>query len=145
MMHAFAHHPFAQALRQYFEQEQAEDEAFTPPVDIFNRPSEWQLHVALPGAKKEDVGVSWDSDKKVLEIAGVIYRPGDEEFLQSLSMGERKVGMFTRTVKLPPEGSDETGEVDGDSISARMEDGVLIITVPKAEREWTEIKKVDVQ
>lgn len=146
MMHTFAQHPSVQALRHSLEQVQAEeDEAFTPPVDIFNTPSEWQLHVALPGAKKEDVGVSWDSDKKILNIAGVVYRPGDEEFLQSLSTSERKVGMFDRAVKLPPDGSDEKDEVDGDSISARIEDGILIITVPKVEREWTEIKKVDIE
>jgi len=35
--------------------------------------------------------------------------------------------------------------VDGDAISAKLEDGVLIVTVPKVEKEWTEVKRVDIQ
>jgi HSP20 family protein len=102
------------------------------------------LHVALPGAKKEDVGVNFDSDKGELNVAGVVYRHGDEEFLKTLSQSERKVGVFERTVKLPPVG-EEKEEVDGDAITAKMEDGVLIVTVPKVEKEWTEVKKVDIE
>ncbi|KAF7561731.1 hypothetical protein G7046_g2410 [Stylonectria norvegica] len=120
-------------------------DAFTPPLDVFNTPSAFVLHVALPGAKKEDIGVNWDGETGVLSIAGVVHRPGDEEFLSSLSSGERKVGMFERKVTLPPAGSSERDEIDSFSITAKMEDGVLIVTVPKMEKEWTEIQKVDVE
>jgi HSP20 family protein len=145
LMNAFANHPIAQALRSYVGAQQDEDDqSFTPPVDIFSTPSTYVLHVALPGAKKEDVGVNWDAEKNELNVAGVVYRQGDEEFLKTLTNKERKVGMFERNVHLPlPE--EEKEEIDGDNISARMEDGVLIVTVPKVEKEWTEVKKVDIE
>jgi HSP20 family protein len=90
------------------------------------------------------VGVNWDGDKGELSIAGVVYRPGDEEFLQTMVSSERKAGMFEKVVKLPPQGV-EKEEIDGLAISARMEDGVLIVTVPKLEKEWTEVRKVDIE
>jgi len=117
---------------------------FTPAIDTFNTPSAWVLHIALPGAKKEDVGVNWDADKHVLNVAGVVYRGGDEEFLKTLANGERSVGVFERSVKLGGEKAGED-EVDSDNITAKMEDGVLVVTVPKVEKEWTEVKKVDIE
>lgn len=119
------------------------ENSFTPPLDIFTTETSYVLHVALPGAKKEDVGVNWDADKSVLNLAGVVYRQGDEEFLKSLSKSERKVGVFERVVKLPPS-EEEKEEIDADNIKAKLEDGVLVVTVPKIEREWTEVKKVDI-
>jgi len=145
-------HPLAQAFRNYAEGQQSgetvpedSENSFTPPVDVFSTEKAFVLHVALPGAKKEDVGVNWDVEKGLLNLAGVVYRQGDEEFLKTLSKSERKVGVFERSVKLPP-GSEEKEEIDGDAITAKLEDGVLVVTVPKVEKEenWTEVKKVDI-
>lgn len=118
---------------------------FVPPIDVFSTEDAYILHIALPGAKKEDVGVNWDADKGVLNVAGIVYRKGDEEFLKTLSQSERKVGIFEREVRLPP-GNEEKEEVDGDAITAKLEDGVLVVTVPKVEKEehWTEVKRIDV-
>jgi len=155
LLGAFASHPLAEALRSFTTPptvprgeaetgvaEVVEDDVqkFTPPIDIFSTPSAYILHIALPGAKKEDVGVNWDADKKVLNVAGVVYRSGDEEFLKSLTVGERKIGMFEREVSLGAQ-----GEVDGDEIKAKLEDGVLVVTVGKIEKEWTEVKRVDIE
>lgn len=154
LFQAFASHPIAQALRSYAEQaglgadreagETDDENNFIPPIDVFSTPTAYVLHVALPGAKKEDVGVNWDAEKSELNVAGVVYRQGDEEFLKTLSKKERKVGVFERSVKLPP-GEEEKEEVDGDNITAKLEDGVLMVTVPKVEKEWTEVKKVDIE
>jgi HSP20 family protein len=158
LIESLSAHPIAQAFRTYAEQAAGQQQrsgetapgdndvenSFTPPVDVFSTPSAYILHVALPGAKKEDVGVNWDAEKGVLNLAGVVYRQGDEEFLKTLSQSERKIGVFERTVKLPP-GSEEKEEVDGDAITAKLEDGVLVVTVPKLEKEWTEVKKVDIE
>ncbi|KAI1331598.1 HSP20-like chaperone [Xylariaceae sp. FL0255] len=161
LMSALSSHPFAQTMRDYAEQmrngsggdanrsaEQQNDDnndAFTPPVDTFETEKTYVLHVALPGASKEDIGVSWDGEK--VNIAGVVYRPGNEEFLRCLSTSERKVGMFQRSIRLPPAGSPDTDDVDGYSMSAKMENGILIVTVPKIEKDntWTEIHKVDIE
>lgn len=135
----------AQRFQEAYGVGDADSDSFTPPVDIFDTEKAFVLHVSLPGAKKEDIGVNWDADRSLLNIAGVVHRPGDEEFLATLSTSERRVGMFERNVTLPPEGSERAEEIDGSGIAAKMEDGVLVITVPKVEKEWTEIRKVDIE
>lgn len=163
LMASLSQHPLAQAFRNYagpFDEaagagpqrsgetlvpENTDSENnFVPPIDVFSTERAYVLHVALPGARKEDVGVNWDEDKGTLNLAGVVYRKGDEAFLQTLAQSERKVGLFDRNVKLPP-GDGEKEEVDGDNITAKLEDGVLVVTVPKVEKEWTEVKRVDIE
>lgn len=116
---------------------------FTPSADVFDTEDAYVIHVAIPGAKKEDVGVNWDADKSELSVAGVVYRPGDEDFLKTLAMGERKVGVFERKVRLGSRAS--PAQVDTESITAKMEDGILMVTIPKLDREYVEIKKVDIE
>ena len=116
---------------------------FAPDADVFDTEDAYIVHVSLPGAKKEDVGVNWNADKSELGIAGVIYRPGDEDFLKTLALDERKVGVFERKVRLGSRAM--PAQVDADSISAKMEDGILIVTIPKLDREYVEIKKVDIE
>ena len=115
---------------------------FTPPADIFDTEEAYVVHISLPGAKKEDVGVNWDADKSELNVAGVVYRPGDEAFLKTLALDERKVGVFDRKVVFGTK--EKPANVDADAISAKMEDGVLIVTVPKVE-SFVEVKKVDIE
>lgn len=33
---------------------------FSPAVDLFDTPTSYAIHVSLPGAKKEDIGVNYD-------------------------------------------------------------------------------------
>ncbi|KAL8825040.1 MAG: hypothetical protein Q9170_007951 [Blastenia crenularia] len=116
---------------------------FSPPADVFDTEESYIIHISLPGAKKEDIGVNWDADKSELSIAGVIYRPGDEEFLKTLALDERQVGVFERKVRL---GSRATpAVVDEDGMGAKMEDGVLIVTIPKRDAGYVEVKKVDIE
>lgn len=121
------------------------ENSFIPPIDVFTTENAYVLHIALPGAKKEDVGVHWDAEKGTLNVAGVVYRQGDEKFLESLTQKERKVGAFERAVKLPLDAEDKS-EIDGDGITAKLEDGVLVVNIPKVEKEesWTEVKRVDI-
>ncbi|CZT20071.1 uncharacterized protein RCC_05928 [Ramularia collo-cygni] len=118
-------------------------EDFHPDVDIFDTSESFVVHVSLPGAKKEDVGVNWDAEKSELSIAGVVHRPGDEEFLKTLALDERKVGAFERKVRLGSRANPASIDIDG--ITARMEDGVLTVEVPKLDAGYVEIKKVDIE
>lgn len=116
---------------------------FSPPADVFDTEDAYIVHVSLPGAKKEDVGVNWDADKSELSLAGVIYRPGDEDFLKTLALDERQVGVFERKIRLGSRAN--PAQVDADAIGAKMEDGVLVVTLPKLDREYVEVKKVDIE
>ena len=119
------------------------DKDFTPPCDVFDTEDAYILHLSLPGAKKEDLGVNWDADKSELSVAGVIYRPGDEEFLKTLAMDERQVGVFERKVRLGSRARPAMVEVEG--ISARMEDGILVVRVPKTDAEYVDVRKVEIE
>ncbi|OCK94812.1 HSP20-like chaperone [Cenococcum geophilum 1.58] len=116
---------------------------FKPEADIFDTESAYVVHVSLPGAKKEDVGVNWDAEKSELSIAGVIYRPGDEDFLKTLALDERKVGAFEKKIRLGSRAN--PAQVDTDMITAKLEDGVLRVEVPKLDKDYVEIKKVDIE
>ena len=120
----------------------ASNKDFKPPVDVFDTPEAFVVHVSLAGAKKQDLGVSWDPEKSELSVAGVIHRPGDEDFLKTLAMDERDIGAFERKIKLGSKAHPVS--VDADGITAKMEDGVLMVKVPKVE-EFVEVKKVDIQ
>jgi HSP20 family protein len=121
----------------------ADNDDHTPDADVFDTESAFVVHISLPGAKKEDVAVNWDAEKSELSVAGVIYRPGDEEFLKTLAVGERKVGAFEKKIRLGTRAS--PAHIDADGISAKLEDGVLRVTVPKEDAEYVEIKKVDIE
>lgn len=116
---------------------------FSPPADVFDTEDSYIVHISLPGAKKEDVGVNWDADKSELSVAGVIYRPGSEEFLKTLALDERKVGVFERKIRLGSRAS--PAQVDLDGISAKMEDGILMVTIPKEDKDFVDVKKVDIE
>lgn len=152
MMRGVMDHPFFQGLRDQAQRyagpgtPPADDgNAFSPPVDVFNTQVAYVVHVALPGARKEDVGVTWNPDAGTLDVAGVVHRPGDEAFLETLAAGERRVGLFERSIALPPAGAGDKEDVDGLHITAKMEDGILVVVVPKLEKEWTEIRRVDIE
>lgn len=72
-----------------------------------------------------------------------MYRPGDEELLKTLALDERKVGAFDRKVRLGSRAN--PAQVDVDGITARLEDGVLRVEVPKLVAGYVEIKKVDIE
>jgi HSP20 family protein len=105
-----------------------------PPVDIFDAPSHWTLLVAVPGVKKEeDVSVCWDDGSSALVIRGNVGTPGYEgqREMGRMVVGERKVGAFERTIQLPPPGEEEGEAVDGEKMTSKLEDGIMIVTAPK--------------
>lgn len=120
---------------------QQEDKGFSPAVDVFDTTRAYYIHLSLAGAKKQDLDVSWDAENFQIIVSGIIHRPGDEEFLKTIAIDERDIGLFERKIKLGTKA--DPVSVDADGISAKMEDGVLIISVPKHE-EFVEIRKVDI-
>ncbi|PHH64537.1 hypothetical protein CDD81_4316 [Ophiocordyceps australis] len=126
-----------------------------PPIDVFDTPVAYVVHLALPGTPRDDVVLAWHPDTSRLRISGCIRRPGDDLFLDTLVVPGRPVGAFDHSVALPPAGaslplgvaaeSDISAEVDADYITAKMEDGVLVVVVPKLARDWTAVRRVDIE
>lgn len=97
--------------------------AFTPMLDVEETDDSFTLHVELPGVDASDVEVSLEEN--ILTVAGErnFYADRDAEGFRRI---ERHFGRFHRAVRLPD-------RVDADRVEASYRDGMLTITVPKAE------------
>jgi HSP20 family protein len=135
---------FLSGLFQPQQQQNERDNGdWSPDADVFDTPTSYVVHISLPGAKKEDIGVTWEPENSELIVAGVVHRPGDEEFLKTIAMDERKVGAFERKIRLGTRAS--PAHVDIDGIFAKHDNGILIIEVPKMIGDFVEVKKIDIE
>jgi HSP20 family protein len=110
------------------------DEAFTrpfglpsgvvmPAVDLYQTDDEIVVQAALPGLKAEDVQISITGD--LLTIKGE-FKEKQETKQKAYHLREQRYGTFERTLSLPT-------EIVADKAKAEFENGVLTITLPKAE------------
>ena len=114
------------------------DESFdasywTPAVDISEQENSYVVNVELPGVSKGDVKISLESN--VLTIKGE-KKAEKEESKKNLHRVERSYGAFQRSFTLPT-------TVKSENIEAVFTDGVLKITLPKAEE--TRAKQIEVK
>ena len=98
--------------------------AWFAPTDVSEDSNGIQISMELPGVEPDDVRLSLENN--VLTIHGE-KRHSSEQKNERAHRIERTYGTFERTFVLP-------STVDADQIEARYENGVLLITVPKAER-----------
>lgn len=109
------------------------EERFTPPIDIQETDDAYIVEVDVPGMKKEDVQIEVNDD--VLTIKGE-RKNGHEEKREDYHRIERQYGSFRRTVTVP-------GGFQYDAVSAKFEDGVLRVTLPK--REDAKPRRIEVK
>lgn len=104
-------------------------------VDWKETPEAHVLKADLPGLKKEEVKVEVE-DGKVIQISGErsIEKEDKNEKWHRI---ERSSGKFQRRFRLPEDAKME-------EIRASMENGVLTVTVPKAEQKKTDVKTVEI-
>ena len=105
-----------------------------PAVDMFETKDELVLTVEMPGVREKDVSVSITGD--LLTIKGE-RRWQDESKDNKFLHVERAYGQFERLVQLPM-------AVQGDKVKAAYRDGVLTITLPKAEELKPRDIKIDI-
>jgi HSP20 family protein len=96
-----------------------------PPMNIWTCETGAVLRTEIPGISSEDVEISLVHD--TLTIKGQ-RRPENLKEGESCHRNERGCGQFTRSIQLP-------FAVEVDKVEARFADGVLQITLPRAEAE----------
>lgn len=96
---------------------------WAPPVDIFERKDHLVIRAEVPGVKKEDMDVRIENG--VLTLHGERKQDTDVQEGNAHRM-ERIHGAFTRSFGLPT-------TVEATKIAATYKDGVLEVTIPKAE------------
>jgi HSP20 family protein len=93
----------------------------TPAVNIYETKEAYVIEAEMPGVRKEDLAVTVEGNEVVIEgrrqadtgRAGLLYR-------------ESQDADFRRSFELHP-------EIDTTKIGARMNQGVLTLTLPKVE------------
>jgi HSP20 family protein len=94
-----------------------------PAIDMVEKEDEVTVKATLPGVKPDDVNLTITGD--VLTIRGEIKSEHNEDG-DNFVLRERHFGSFSRSVPLPT-------TVVADKAKAEFEDGVLTLSLPKAE------------
>jgi len=94
-----------------------------PTMDIIEQENEIIVNVELPGVTKEDVKITFE--KSILTVSGERKTAELPEKAKVL-LKEIQHHEFNRSVKFGY-------EIDSSKISASMDSGILIITLPKTE------------
>jgi HSP20 family protein len=97
---------------------------YVPPTDIFETEDALMVVMEMPGVVNEHTDITVEDN--VLSVTGRIDFSKYEK-LQPVYT-EYNIGHFRRSFSLAPSGIDEH------RIAAEMKDGVLTLTLPKAER-----------
>jgi len=93
------------------------------PIDMYQTANEVVVKAALPGLKPEEVDISISGD--TLTIKGE-HKEEQEVKQEDYFYKERRYGSFSRSVTIPV-------QVKSDKAEAVFENGVLTLTLPKAE------------
>ena len=103
-----------------------------PALDVYHTPNEMVVKAALPAMNPANVDIDIAGDTLILkEETNAEQEIKKEDYLYQ----EKRYGVFSRNVVLP-------GGLQRDKAGATMEDGVLTLTIPKAEGAKPKLFKV---
>jgi HSP20 family protein len=97
--------------------------SWTPAVDIAEHDDEYLVKVELPGVNKDEVKLTLENN--ILTIRGE-KKQEKETKKENYHRVERSYGSFQRSFTLP-------AAVKADKIDASYKDGILTVSLPKAE------------
>lgn len=95
---------------------------WSPALDLYHNSDNVVAVVELPGMKKEEIEISLHDG--TLTISGERKAPGANG--EKAERSERAIGKFRRSITLPT-------QVDAGKVKATYQDGILTVTLPKAE------------
>jgi len=95
--------------------------AWIPPAEVEETGEHIRYVFEVPGIRPEELDVT--VERNVLTISGEKKAERSEENA-TYHLTERRYGRFTRSFQLP-------ARVDADAVTARYENGLLTITLPK--------------
>lgn len=109
--------------------------SLTPAIEVSETDNEIIVKAAVPGVDKKDLNISILNNNLI--IKGEVKREKEEK-KKNYYKQEIAYGSFSRTIPLP-------AEVKVDEIKANMKNGVVTITVPKAEKAKAKEITIDVE
>lgn len=105
------------------------------PVDLAESETQFVLRASLPGIKPDDVQIT--AQNETLTISGTVQETQEQQGQQWL-LHEHRTGSFQRTLRLP-------APINADQARAHFENGMLTVTLPKAEAAKVQHIKVSSQ
>jgi HSP20 family protein len=103
---------------------QGEDGLVSPRLNVVETDKAFEVEAELPGVSKEDVKVTVD-DRRVLIEAESKHESTKKEG-KNIVYSERSASKFARSFTLPV-------PVDDANAQAKLENGILTLTLPKVE------------
>ncbi|QGX98862.1 Hsp20/alpha crystallin family protein [Roseovarius faecimaris] len=105
-----------------------------PASDASSDEEAYRITMELPGVEEDDIEIAVQD--------GVVTVKGEksdsrEEKGETWYFSERQFGSFSRSFRLP-------ADAQGDKVEARLKDGVLSLSVPKAKPKSPETQKVKI-
>lgn len=94
-----------------------------PALDMIDLKDKILVKVEMPGVKKKDVVITIDEGKLKIKASIDNKKEAADEYYYNM---ERNYSGFSRSISLPT-------IIDEEKISASLKDGILEITLPKAE------------
>jgi len=108
---------------------------WNPAVDIVENKDAYILKAELPGMTRDDVHITMENN--LLTIRGE-KKNETEQKEENFHRVERSYGAFERSFTIP-------GTITADKIDAQYKDGVLKLTLPKAEESKPKMIEVKVK
>ena len=93
------------------------------PIDVVERDDGFEVRAALPGVKPEDVEVTVQGERVTVRAEA---RAEQERRDETWLMREHRYGVLQRSITLP-------AAVSSDNAEARIENGVLILRLPRVQ------------
>lgn len=103
-------------------------------LDVSETDKAYEVRAEIPGAKKEDISVTVDGS--FVSIAAEVHGESEEKSGSRVLLKETYAGRVSRGFSL-------AHEIDAGGVVAKLEDGVLKLTLPK--RESTRSRTIAVQ
>lgn len=111
---------------------------FVPRCDVAENDEEIRVEVELPGLEQKDVDVSLTGDLLVVRGEKRDRRETAGSKDGRWHRVESRYGRFERVMQLPC-------EVEPDKTTARVENGVLSIVLPKAPSARPQVRRIEIQ
>jgi HSP20 family protein len=98
---------------------------WVPAIDLVEKKDAYVVRAELPGVDRASIDITFE--KNILTISGhknALIEAGSDEL--RVFAAERVSGTFSRSLRMPD-------YIDGEKIAAEYKDGLLTVTIPKAE------------
>lgn len=105
-----------------------------PGVDTVSTPTAVEFHIDLPGVDPATVDLTVDGRTVTLTAERTFTVADDAEIVHR----GRRHGSFSRTFRLAP-------DLDTEGLTARSENGVLIVSIPKTEAAQPRKVEISIQ